>query len=253
MVCHGSVIVFFVAGRMAKQISIAAETVGAVAEAATAQAQATQAVAFSIGKMSEASSEVGVSVSEIAGVTKALEQNSRQMQERIKEVQNTSTGMDTAVTEIERKIKKTNETVGKKTNIIASIEGISSETQLLSLNASIEAACAGEKGRGFAVVAGSIQELSQGTDGELSVIKDIISGIKNDFDECLGAIIDVIQSNPNNTEGNAVATEEINASIEELSALMHTVDSSADDLLKKSQMFLGKLEIFKYQDAVCCV
>lgn len=225
-----SVIVFFVAGRMAKQISIAAKTVEAVAEGnlicavkatsgrdeiaemtnatisisdslrniigssvqvgytvsdsscklksisetvsaasreitkaieevaegATAQAQATQAVAFSIGKMAEASSEVGVSVSEIARVTKALEQNSRQMQERIKEVQNTSTGMDTAVTKIERKIKKTNETVGKMTNIIASIEGIASETQLLSLNASIEAARAGEKGKGFAVVASSI-------------------------------------------------------------------------------------------------
>lgn len=157
---------------------------------------------------------------------------------------------------------------------------------------------AGEKGRGFAVVAGSIRELSQSTDGELSVIKDIISGIKSDFDECLGAITDVIQSNTNNTEGirsvinsfeslnvgiasagdsvgkiecavermtaeiqsikeemrkldgvakgNAAATEEINASIEELSALMHTVDSSADDLLKKSQMLLGKLEVFKY-------
>ena len=70
--------------------------------------------------------------------------------------------------------KKVNAVVEKVSDIIGVIEDISGQTNLLSLNASIEAARAGDAGRGFAVVAEEIRVLSDNTSGELKYIKEII-------------------------------------------------------------------------------
>lgn len=63
-------------------------------------------------------------------------------------------------------------------NIVSVIEEISSETNLLSLNASIEAARAGDAGKGFAVVAQEIRVLSDNTNTELEKYQadNIITG-----------------------------------------------------------------------------
>ena len=60
-------------------------------------------------------------------------------------------------------------------SIIEAIEDFSGLTNLLSLNASIEAARAGDAGKGFAVVADEIRVLSDNTNKELNNIKEIIS------------------------------------------------------------------------------
>lgn len=61
--------------------------------------------------------------------------------------------------------------------ITATIQSIAKQTQLLSLNARIEASRAGESGKGFAVVAEEIKELSNQTNSQAGVIRKMIESI----------------------------------------------------------------------------
>ncbi|AOZ93126.1 methyl-accepting chemotaxis protein [Paenibacillus crassostreae] len=81
------------------------------------------------------------------------------------------------VEESNRTIRDFLDTTQNISKVLQSIEEISAQTHLLSLNASIEAAHAGEHGRGFAIVADEIRKLAELTNGSTTQIKDIISTI----------------------------------------------------------------------------
>lgn len=92
---------------------------------------------------------------------------------------------------ISDQIHQTDASVVKIQEVVNLIAEIASQTNLLSLNASIEAARAGTAGRGFAVVAGEIQKLAEQTNSSAGIIDDIIQVLSKESQKTVQSIHEV--------------------------------------------------------------
>lgn len=137
------------------------------------------------------------------------------------------------------KILNLGEQSQKISNIVNTINDISSQTSLLALNASIEAARAGEQGRGFAVVAESIGKLASDSTAATADIENIIVGFCRDIEDTVGNIesmkdgvygqsevVDKVQEIFDDFRRLAEKTKDSVSGMEELVVEMHECDRS---------------------------
>ena len=268
-----------------------------VAEGSTGMAASISKINENLLEMSNETKDINASVDEIKNQTTAVQDSSKIMNDKIKSMQDSSHKMDEGISEISKRIETVNTTVDKVSNIVSVIEEISSETNLLSLNASIEAARAGDAGKGFAVVAQEIRVLSDNTNTELENIKQIISSLVEECRYCVQASGTIVEDNAKQKEeikavldefgsldeqiqktaekadeieelvtamielndditkssnsltdvsaANAAATEEMNANIEELNAMMHGVSEMAEHMNNESDGLKEALSFFR--------
>lgn len=267
-----------------------------VAEGSTGMAASISKINENLLEMSNETKDINASVDEIKNKTVAVQDSSKIMNDKIKSMQDSSHKMDEGISAISKRIETVNTTVDKVSNIVSVIEEISSETNLLSLNASIEAARAGDAGKGFAVVAQEIRVLSDNTNTELENIKQIISSLVEECRYCVQASGTIVEDNAKQKEeikavldefgsldeqiqktaekadeieelvtamielndditkssnsltdvsaANAAATEEMNANIEELNAMMHGVSEMAEHMNNESDGLKEALSFF---------
>lgn len=268
-----------------------------VAEGSTGMAASISKINENLLEMSNETKDINASVDEIKNQTTAVQDSSKIMNDKIKSMQDSSHKMDEGISAISKCIETVNTTVDKVSNIVSVIEEISSETNLLSLNASIEAARAGDAGKGFAVVAQEIRVLSDNTNTELENIKQIISSLVEECRYCVQASGTIVEDNAKQKEeikavldefgsldeqiqktaekadeieelvtamielndditkssnsltdvsaANAAATEEMNANIEELNAMMHGVSEMAEHMNNESDGLKEALSFFR--------
>jgi hypothetical protein len=137
----------------------------------------------------------------------------------VAEIAEDSQGLSSSINDIIALTKIAEERLKKTDSILSIVNGISSKTNLLGLNAAIEASRVGEYGRGFNVVASEIRSLSK-------QVKESTQNISKELDEIKNIVINIIDSIHKVSiisANQASSTEEITATLEELTSTFETL------------------------------
>ncbi|GAA0737721.1 methyl-accepting chemotaxis protein [Clostridium oceanicum] len=155
-------------------------TVEEIAKGAGKQAEDAQKSLEIASTLNHTLRDLSKSTKNMLEVTSKGEKENLSGKESIKQLKNKNKFTNKSILEISEAIKRLNEKSKDIGNILSTINSISEQTSLLSLNASIEAARAGKAGRGFSVVAEEIRKLAEQTNDSTNEISNIIEGIKKE-------------------------------------------------------------------------
>jgi len=203
--------------------------------------------------VSQASSAIEEMVANISSVTNTLINNSA----NVKTLQEASAVGKTGLQEVAANIKEIAHESEGLLEINAVMENIASQTNLLSMNAAIEAAHAGEAGKGFAVVAGEIRKLAESS-GEQSktiglVLKKISESIKKitsstdnvlhrfeAIDSSVKTVSDQEENIRNSMEEQGEGSKQVLQSVSSLNDLTRQVKGGSEEMLNGSQEVMNE-------------
>src|SRR5690348_17262990 len=201
-----------------------------LAEAAEHQAQQITSASAAINEIAVSIDEVSKNSAESADVA----QRSVQIASKgAGIVRQTIQGMDSIrdqIQETSKRIKRLGESSQEIGSIVELINDIAEQTNILALNAAIQAASAGEAGRGFAVVADEVQRLAERASGATKRIETLVQTIQSDTNEAVSSMEQTtseVVSGARLAEDAGLALGEIEKVSNDLSELIQNISEAA--------------------------
>lgn len=170
--------------------------------------------------------EVSSSVGQTLSAAQEMNQLTADGRNLSQETQATSSQLQAQMRETVERIERLMKSVSAITSVSETIEGIARKTMLLSFNAAIEAARAGQQGAGFAVVAAEVRSLAQHTETHTKAIKESLDEIKSELKPARQALL-VSQGL---VEKAAVGTQSVGASLERVAELADGTASNMEQV-----------------------
>lgn len=216
-----------------------------LADGATATADSVQNVAKRLEEISESTDDIEVSSRDTLELTAEMVNNSMSAKDKLDKLISANKTSVQSANDIVVSINNVDEAVREITEAAELIANIASQTNLLSLNASIEAAHAGDAGKGFAVVASEIKALAEQSDSSAKQIKVVIDNITTKTRECVTKANEIGEAM--NVEeaalGNVNETfESINTSIEYVEKAINQITEKTATLKESKNIIVDEVD-----------
>ncbi len=222
-----------------------AKTFARIQDAVTGQNEATGAVAAAIQEMSVSISNINDNASSALNANQNSAELAQQgvatIQEAFNEMQRIARNVEESAAVVERLGQQSTEI----SQIIRVIREVADQTNLLALNAAIEAARAGEAGRGFAVVADEVRKLAEKTTASAEQISGMIAAIQESAGQAVSTIHDVV-SQVQTTAGSAndarAAIDKIHTSAVQSKGFAHEISRALREQSQASNLIAEQVE-----------
>ncbi len=223
-------------------VASSSEELSAVSRETT---QALQQQSSEIEQAATAVNEMTAAVDEVARNAVSASQYSRQSEdaaqrglEQVLKTVHSIDALTTGVTDTSQRIEQLAARVHGISTVLDVIRSIADQTNLLALNAAIEAARAGEAGRGFAVVADEVRALAHRTQQSTQEIEQMIGQIRQDTESAVSAMQtsnNLADSTMNVAKAAGEALEEITQSISEINQRTLVIASATEEQAQVSR------------------
>ncbi|WP_280949476.1 methyl-accepting chemotaxis protein [Halalkalibacter urbisdiaboli] len=223
-----------------KASNVITESITKVAEGAEKQSIGAQQSATAVEEISIGIQRIAETTSSVSESTSGTAKTASEGNDSIKQAVIQMNKIRKVVDESSFVIQKLGDRSKQIGDIISIITDISAQTNLLSLNAAIEAAKAGEHGKGFAVVASEVRKLAEQTTHSADNISELINEIQKDAGQSIQSMttvtnevsqgIDAVNIAGNTFEEIVIAAEQVAAQILEVSASVEQMSAGSEQV-----------------------
>ncbi|ASJ40597.1 methyl-accepting chemotaxis protein [Vibrio vulnificus] len=180
----------------------------------------TDQVVTAITEMSESARSVAENVTQSNRITEGASKEAKQSLEIVNNAVTTVSALVNDVEEMSNRIVSMNQDANKISEVLNVIGEISEQTNLLALNAAIEAARAGEQGRGFAVVADEVRALAARTQNSTTEISEMLSKLLDGT----SSVVASMERTKQQCQSTASKTSEVSNSLNLMSGSVRDID-----------------------------